>query len=41
MQDKKLKTFQVDGDLLAVPYHYDERAEIFIGQFPSFEEEPR
>ena len=41
MQGEKLKTFQVDGDLFTVSYHYDEDAEIFIGQFPSFEEEPR
>ena len=41
MQEEKLKTFQVDGDRFAVPYHFDERSDIFIGQFPSFEEEPR
>ena len=41
MQKEKLKTFQVDGDRFTVPYHFDERSDIFIGQFPSFEEEPR
>lgn len=41
MQRDKLKTFHVDGDLLTVQYHYDERADVFIGQFPEFEEEPR
>ena len=41
MQEEKRKTFRVDGDLFTVPYHYDEGAEIFIGQFPSFEEDPR
>ena len=41
MQEEKLKTFRIDGDRFIVLYHYDEGAEIFIGQFPSFEEEPR
>ena len=41
MQEEKLKTFFVDGDLFTVTYHYDDGAELYIGQFPSFEEEPR
>ena len=41
MKREKRKTFQVDGDRITVPYHYDEEADIFIGQFPEFEEEPR
>ena len=41
MQEERRKTFQVDGDRFTVPYHYDEGAKIFIGQFPEFEEEPR
>lgn len=41
MQRERLKTFQVDGDMLTVPYRYDEEAEIFIGQFPEFDTEPR
>lgn len=41
MREEKLKTFQLDGDLFTVPYHFDEGAGIFIGLFPSFEEEPR
>lgn len=41
MSQERLKTFQVDGDLLTVPYRYDESSQIFIGQFPEFEEEPR
>ena len=41
MQEEKLKTFRIDGDRFIVLYHYDEDAEIFIGQFPSFEEVPR
>ena len=41
MEKERLKTFHIDGDLLTVPYHYDEDAEIFIGQFPEFDAEPR
>lgn len=41
MQNERLKTFLVDGDQLTVPYHYDEDAGIFIGQFPEFDAEPR
>ena len=41
MQRERLKTFHVDDDQLTVPYHYDEKAKIFIGQFPEFEAEPR
>ena len=41
MQREQWKTFHVDDDLLTVPYHYDEEAKIFIGQFPEFESEPR
>lgn len=41
MKRTRLKTFHIDGDLLAVPHHYDESAGIFIGQFPEFEEYPR
>lgn len=41
MQTEQWKTFCVDDDLLTVPYHYDEGAKIFIGQFPEFDVEPR
>ena len=41
MQREKQRTFQLDGDLFTVSYHYDEDADIYIGQFPSFEEDPR
>lgn len=41
MQKERLKTFLIDGDILTVPFHYDEDAEIFIGQFPEFDMEPR
>ena len=41
MREEKLKTFQLDGDLFTVAYRFDEGAGIFIGLFPSFEEEPR
>ena len=41
MEAEKCKTFRIDGDRFTVPYYYDEGAKIFIGQFPSFEEEPR
>ena len=41
MQKERLKTFLIDGDRLTVPYHYDEDAEIFIGQFPEVDTEPR
>lgn len=41
MDKERLRTFFIDGDQLTVKYHYDEKAEIFIGQFPEFEEEPR
>lgn len=41
MQTEQWKTFCVDDDLLTVPYHYDEGAKLFIGQFPEFNVEPR
>ena len=41
MQGEMRKTFHLDGDLLSVPYQYDAGAALYIGQFPSFEEEPR
>ena len=41
MERARRKIYQIDGDRITVPYHYDEEAEIFIGQFPEFEEEPR
>lgn len=41
MTQERLKRFQVDGDMLTVLYRYDENTQLFIGQFPEFEEEPR
>lgn len=41
MQEEKRKTFQLDGDLFTVPYHFDEDAGVFIGLFSSFAEELR
>lgn len=41
MEIEKRKTFRVDSDQFTVSFCYDEDAKIFIGQYPSFEEEPR
>ena len=41
MESERLKIFLVDGDSVTVPYHYDEDAKIYVGQFPEFETEPR
>lgn len=40
MSKERLKTFQVAGDLLEVPYHYDEQMTLWLGQFPDFEANP-
>lgn len=41
MPKERLKTFDVAGDRLQVPYRYDEQAALWLGQFPDFEEHPR
>ena len=41
MQPDQQKLFRVDGDVLAVTYHYDEETALYFGRFPAFEEEPR
>ena len=41
MEKVKLKTFSLDGDVVEVKFRYDEKSNVWHGDYPDFIENPR
>lgn len=41
MEDIKVRTFRLDGDICEVTYYYDSSLNRYFGDYPDFSEQPR
>ncbi len=41
MNENRVRSIELDGDVLTLEFHYDWKYDVWHGDYPDFEEEPR